>query len=281
MATGYGFYSALSNYRPFILFIWGSDVLVAPKRLLPRFHAKYSLAKADAVLVDSKVQGEAAVRLGCHPNKIVSFPWFNPQDVLEYFKEDRDDLRERLGWKNNIIVASSRSHEPIYNVECLIEAVPKVIKKNSKCRFLILGGGSLTNFLKRRVLELGIAKYVKFTGFVTRNDVINYINASDIYVSTSLSDGTSSSLLEAMTCKLPPVVTEIPGNKEWITDGQNGVLFPCRDSGSLADKLLCLINNEKLRRKLGNEAFNTVMSRADWHKSTEKLYEIIDKLAKE
>ena len=54
-----------------------------------------------------------------------------------------------------------------------------------------------------------------------------YLNAADIYVSTSLSDGTSLSLLEAMACSLPVVVTDIPANKEWITDGHNGFLC-CR-----------------------------------------------------
>lgn len=98
-----------------------------------------------------------------------------------------------------------------------------------------------------------------------------YLNASDVYVSTSLSDGTPSSLLEAITCKLPPVVNAIPGNEEWIIDGKDGVLFPCKNSVSLAHKLLFLISNERLRRKLGDEAFNTVKCKVNWYKSSEKL----------
>ena len=72
--------------------------------------------------------------------------------------------------------------------------------------------------------ELGIGEKVFFPGWIDKKEMSNYLNAADIYVSTSFSDGTSCSLLEAMACSLPVVVTNIEGNLEYIKDGVNKII---------------------------------------------------------
>lgn len=279
MATKYGFYSALFKLRPLVLIVWGSDILIAPKRFfLFRFMAKYSLKKADAVILDSEVQREAAIQLGCNPNKILKFPWFNLADVNP--KISKSEVRERLGWRNNTIVVSARSHEPIYGVEHLIEAIPHIVKEASESRFLIIGEGRLTQKLKRRIRELHLEEYVEFTGSLPREDVVAYVNASDIYVSTSLSDGTSASLLEAMTLGIPSVVTSIPGNREWIEDGCNGSLVPTKDPNKLAEAIISLLKDEDLRRKLGEKAAETVNVKVNWPQNSQTMANLISTLVR-
>jgi glycosyltransferase involved in cell wall biosynthesis len=101
--------------------------------------------------------------------------------------------------------------------------------------------------------------------------VIKYLSISDIYVSTSLSDGTSASLLEAMTCALPPVVTSIPANKEWIQDGWNGFLIPTRNVSHLVKKIVWLAKKEEIRLETGKKALETIRKRVNWQKSMETL----------
>jgi glycosyltransferase involved in cell wall biosynthesis len=96
---------------------------------------------------------------------------------------------------------------------------------------------------------------------------------SDIYVSTSLSDGTSASLLEAMITGLACVVSDIPGNKEWIVDGVNGMLFPARNHEKLAEKMIQLARDAELRKKLGEKAILTVRKRANWQENSKKFFE--------
>lgn len=277
MATKYGFYSTVLGYRPTVIIVWGTDVLIAPKRFFFfRFMAKYAFKNADAVILDSQVQKNAAIQLGCSPNKILKFPWFDLESVSP--KKSRDEIREKLGWRDNVIILSARSHEPIYGVEHLIEAIPKIVKEVTESRFLIIGGGHLTQSFKERVRELHIEKYVKFTGNLPREDVVAYVNASDIYVSTSLSDGTSASLLEAMTLTVPSVVTEIPGNKEWIKNGYNGYLIPVKDSKSLSEKIIQLIKNKEIGKKLGENARKTVEARVNWRKNMEAFGNLILRL---
>ena len=278
MATKYGFYSALAGYKPFILVIWGSDILVAPKRsFLRRFMVKFVLKKADAVIVDSDVQENAAISLGCKPQKILKFPWFDSDSVN--IKFSRSTIREKLGWRFNPIVISTRKHEPIYGVEYLIEAIPHIIKEAPNIRFLILGKGQLSEKLRQRVRDLGIEQHVNFMGQVTRGKLLACIKASDVYVSTSLSDGTSSSLLEAMTLKVPSIVTRIPGNVEWIKDGWNGILVPAKNPQQLAEKITLLIKDESLRKQIGESALNTINARIDWRTNCKKLDQLISKLA--
>ena len=78
--------------------------------------------------------------------------------------------------------------------------------------------------LEREVESLNINSSVKFLGRVPHEEMPNLLAQADIYVSTSLHDGTSVSLLEAMGSGAFPVVTDIPSNREWIINGENGFL---------------------------------------------------------
>lgn len=278
----YGFYSALSNYSPNILLVWGSDVLTAPRLFPFRFMAKYALKKADAVVADSKTEENACVSLGCDSHKIVKFPWIDLQPFLSKLEKDanlqgkiKERFKENMGWhKDDPMIISTRHHEPIYDVESLIFAIPYTIKEAKNARFLILGSGGLTEKLKKCVRELGVESHVRFLGKVTHNEMPKYLQMSDLYISTSLSDGTSASLLEAMVCKLPSIVTNIQANREWIENGRSGLLVPTQNPKALAENMINLLKNEDLRKSLGIEAYNTVMEKADWHKNSK----ILDKL---
>jgi len=279
----YGFYFALSNCSPFILFIWGSDVLVAPRYLPFRFMAKYSLKKAAAVVVDSNVQEKACISLGCDPGKIVKFPWVDLQPILAqvnnnagYYKRNAENLRRNVEWhEDNPIVISTRHHEPIYNLECLIQAIPRVAKEIPTARFLILGKGGLTQKLKDSVAALGVGSSVKFVGQVPFAEIPKLLRMADIYVSTSLSDGTSASLIEAMTCEIPVIVADIPGNREWIKDGFNGLLFPIKDSEALAERMTRLLKDKNLGKSLAAKAYETVIEKADWQRNSKLLDDLI------
>ncbi len=278
-ASTYGFYSAYSNFHPFILLVWGSDVLVFPRKYFPlKPLVVYSLRKADVVVVDSEVQREAAIKLGCKPKKIVKFPWVN-LNGFKSSKSQRRKIRRECDWTDDdIVVISLRNHRPIYGVEYLVDAISRIVNKNRDIKFLILGEGPLTKGFKAKVWKFTKSGHVKFMGIVPHEKVADYLSAADIYVSTSFSDGTSASLLEAMACSLSPVVTEIDGNKEWVEDKTNGFLVPLANSKKLAEKILLLADNHELRKKLQAKAEETVRTRVHWRRNIRRLTKIIDGL---
>jgi glycosyltransferase involved in cell wall biosynthesis len=278
-ALSYGFYSALTSFKPHFLFVWGSDVLIWPKKsAIFKSVVEHSLKKADAILVDSNVQAKACLRLGAAPDKIVKIPWFDINDVrnIQIKNEDRTKIRLNLGIsEDETVIISTRSHEQVYSVETLILAVSKVVDHEQKVKFLIVGGGSKTPNLKRLAEKQGVLEKVVFTGKTSRKKVLQYLQLSDLYVSTSLSDGTSASLLEAMACKIPPIVTDIPGNREWIKNGENGLLFPVKDYKALAENIIKLLKDDATKKSLGKKAHDTVVKKANWRKNSKLLDDLI------
>jgi len=262
-----GFYCALTDFHPFLATAWGSDVLIeARKSLILRAFGQFTLRLADAVIVDSEVQRRAVLDLGCNPSKIYCFPWGID---LKKFKPAKDiTLRVQLGWSNERIIISTRMHFPHYGIEHLLKAIPLILAKAKDVRFLIIGDGPLLQHHKNLVNELGVGDKVKFLGLVPNDHMPTFLNCADIYVSTSYSDGTSASLLEAMACGLPIVATKIPANEEWIIAGENGFLVPAADSLKLAECIVAILQNDRMRLRMGRKNLRLASQRADWKKNS-------------
>jgi L-malate glycosyltransferase len=92
-------------------------------------------------------------------------------------------------------------------------------------------------------------------------------------------DGSSVSLMEALACGLPCLVSDIPGNKEWIIEGENGWLFRDGDADDLAEKIMYAIKNRRSFKKIGEAARKTAEQKADWKKNFGKLLETYEKVA--
>ncbi len=276
----YGFYTALAHYHPLLQIAWGSDVFVAPNQNpLYHFIVEYSLKHADLVTIDCQTGKRALVALGYPAEKVVVFPWgidqerFNPNI-------DGESVRRELGWEGNVIIICTRAHDPIYGMEYLIQAIPEVVLRHQEARFLLIGSGSLTGKLKQMVRDSNMEGHVKFTGNVPNDVLGKYLNASDFYVSASLSDGTSISLLEAMGCGLPVVVTDVEAILEWIQDGVNGLVVPKRDPLALAQRICQLIEDKTLRQSFGQRNYKIATERAFFDDNMNVLEDMCRLLAK-
>ena len=272
-----GFCCGRAGVHPLVAAAWGSDIQIeARKSSILRFFAKLTVRSADAVVVDSEVQREAVFSFGCSPSKVCCFPWgidldrFRPQDSLQ--------ARQELGWISNRIVVSTRKHSSLYGVEYLIRAMPRILESVKDARFLIVGAGPLLDYHKSLVRQLGIQETVRFLGYVDNGQLPKILNAADVYVSTSFSDGSSASLMEALGCGLPVVVTDIPGNKEWINDGENGFLVPPGDGLALAVCIVRLLQEGELRLRMRQANLTLARKKADWKTNSLVLERCIDRL---
>lgn len=273
----YGFYVAMSGFHPHVLLIWGSDVLLLPqKSRLHLLKTLFTLRVADMVVVDSDVQKDAAIRYGCDPRKIVCFPW--AVDLGRFVPRPAVSERNREGWYT---VLCARTHEPIYGIEYLLEAIPLVVGKIPTTKFVFVGSGSLTDKYREFVSEHGLDSKVEFSGLVPHEKMPDILASCDVYVTPSLSDGSSATLLEAMACAKPCVATNIPGNREWINNNVSGILVPPRDPRSIAGAIVRLLKEPETARKLGREARLTVEQKADLRRSLgffeSRLIELVER----
>lgn len=124
--------------------------------------------------------------------------------------------------------------------------------------------------------ELGLVDIVYFAGMLDDRGMAQYLNATDIYMTTSLSDGTSACMLEAMACGLPVIVSDAPAYFEWVEDGINGYIVPRRNSTVLAERLIALLQDPVQCRKMGQRNLQIARERADWERNSdvfEGIYE--------
>jgi L-malate glycosyltransferase len=118
-----------------------------------------------------------------------------------------------------------------------------------------------------------VLEQVHFPGHVSQVDLARYYRSSDLYLSASHSDGSSISLLEAMACGLPALVSDIPGNREWINPGEQGWWFPDGDHRLMADAIIQAVEQRERLPEMGQSARQVSEQRADWNSNFPKLLE--------
>lgn len=239
----YGFFSLLVKKVPKICFIFGSDILIQPKKSWLHSHftklVLYQFTKVFGPGID--LLNVAKNEYGLAKNKI------SVNSIVGIKAEEINTKRE-----GSEIVFSCRSFEPLYNVELLIKAVPQVLKIKPEIKFILAGDGSLRNQLEAMVRKFEVDDNVEFLGIISNQEILNYMGNSSVYVSTSKSDSFHVSLLEALAAGCFPVVTNIWANRNLIIDGYNGFLVPINDPGILANRIIEALMNKPVDQKVIN-----------------------------
>lgn len=277
--TSYGHLALLSGFHPLVITAWGSDILVAPKEsLITKWNVKYVLKKAQLITCDAEHMKEAMIELGVDSSKIRIINFGIDTRKFSPGKKNQE-IKDKLKIFNSPIVISLRSLEPIYDISTLIKSVPFVLKEVPETKFIIIGNGSEKKNLKRLAESLGVLKAIRFIGWISNEKLPSYLRISDVYVSTSLSDGgISSSTAEAMACGLSVVITNGGDNKKWVRDNKEGFTVPVRKSKILAEKVIYLLKNKEIREKFSKDARQMIEQRNNYYKEMEKIEEIYKNL---
>jgi glycosyltransferase involved in cell wall biosynthesis len=270
-----GFMAALSGFRPLLLMPWGSDILISPSQsFLYRWVTKHTLGKADMITCDCETVKRRIIELSGFPEeRIVVIPWginlgaFNPM-------VSGTEIRGQLGWVDKKVIIMTRRFEPIYGIEYFIQALMHVVQHEPNVRVILAGTGLLEERIRGLVDQLGLTPYVHFPGMIPNHELPKYLASADLYVTSSLSDGSSNALMEAMACGLPVVVSDIAAHYEWVEDGVNGFIVPCRDSERLAQCIIRLLKNNELQRQMGESNWHIAQTRADWNKNFARVESI-------
>ncbi|MEO0224935.1 MAG: glycosyltransferase, partial [candidate division WOR-3 bacterium] len=145
-------------------------------------------------------------------------------------------------------------------------------------KLLIVGDGSLKPKLVGKVQQLSLNNYVFFTGSIEHKKLPLYYSASDIFLLLSSYENFSNAVLEAMSCELPVIATNVGGFPLQIKDGVNGFLVNYGDIKDLCEKILYLANNSELRIKMGKTNRKEILEKYNWESSAKKVLNLYEDL---
>lgn len=269
---GPAYIAAQTGFSPLVSMSWGADILhdgeVSPHA---REKIQTTLYNSTLLIDDCQAVTRQAVHGYGYPRtRIYRFPWGVD---LEHFSPDGSGrLREKMGWQKNFVFLSIRSFEPIYGVDFTLQAFILAAQQNPDLRMFLFGKGSQEQLLRKMAEQSAISNRVHFGGYLERQDLPDAYNSADIFLSASHSDGSSVSLMEALACGTPAIVSNIPGNLEWVTQGDQGWIFPDGDHEAMAMQML-LASRERNLSNMSTRARSLALTNANWQQNFMVLLE--------
>ncbi len=271
---------SLTGFKPIAAMSWGFDLMQDVDQSNGNLEkgAKSACCQRMLLLVDCQATAKKRSGWDFPAQRIINFPWGVD---LDYFSPgDGTELRKKLGWENNFILLCNRSWEPRYGVDIVLKAFFEAHREKPDLRLLLVGDGSLTAKFNALIEEAGAGKWIHQPGRISLQKLPDYYRASDLYVSASHVDGSSVSLLEAMACGKPVVVSDIPANLEWVQSGANGWIFQDGDVNGLARVMVQSSSSINKLGEMGNQNRQLAERKADWKKNSMRLFDAYE-LARE
>ena len=250
-----------------ILTPWGSDLLVN-NSLFKKIWLIFLFKKAKYTICDSERLKNTAIKLGAKKNKI----------LISMFGIDTNSYKAQrsvFSDEKKIVIGSNRKFEKIYDVLTLLKTAKSICENRDDILFLIAGDGSLKLELKKYVLREKLSNKIIFLGLLNKEEMHDFYNKIDIFVSTSLSDGgLSSSIAEAMSFERVVIATNNSDNSLWIKDHKNGYLFENKDSVKLRKIIELVLKNKNKNVLVGKSARKVIELNYSYKKEMMKVNEI-------
>lgn len=235
------------------------------------FFARYCYNRCSLLLIPSKNVEKLLKEKGIKTKtKVVHLG----TDVAKFIPPiDKKSAKKKIGIspKKSVVGFCGRIGRE-KGIPTLYNAFRKLQITHKNAVLLIVGSG-----LKDTEESLLQEKNIILAG--SKDNVVPYLQAMDVYVLPSLTETTSISTLEAMSCGLAVVVTPVGFVKSYIKEGKNGMFFPKKNAGVLSKKLAKLLKSEKLRQKLGNAARKTVIKSFNWDSTVRGIEKAIESAA--
>ena len=252
-STSYGLLAAVSGFHPLIISTWGRDIIDSPRdSWILKKVVQYNLSKADVITSTSlmlKKETQKYIQTG---QKVHHIPFGIDTEKFIVNSELKDN--------NTIYIGTVKSLEEKYGISYLIQAFAQVKMQITNVELIIVGVGSLFNKLVKLAESLGINNSITFTGKVENDEVVHYLHKMDIFVVPSISESETFGVaaVEASACGLPVIASNIGGLPEVVIDGKTGFLIDPENIDDLTEKLLILINDKMMRKKMGEEGRNYI-----------------------
>lgn len=260
---------------PLVGMSWGSDILVhASEDIEQREKIVKTLKDVDSLIVDCKsVINKLNEWVPDFNIPYTQFPWGVELKRFKTLpKKCSLALRDELGWKNDTVIISTRSWSSLYGIPTLIEAFYLLLQQLPDAKLVLVGDGELREQVWFQIKNLNIEDKIHCPGHLHESDLPLWYGVADIYISTSLGDGSSVSLLEAMACGLPAIVHNKHGNLEWVQDMENGWLVDCQNPEAICETIFKAIRSTALLKKMSVINREKILDKADWVMNSKNIF---------
>ena len=241
----------LIKKKKLIISIHGSDIYNVALRSKLNFKlCKFALMRSDFLIVNSEYVKKKIIKgFGINKNKIKIISIGVRVDLFKPMNKEICRKKLGLGLRGKIILFAGNIIE-IKGVIYLIEAINLVRKKyrDDTIKCILLGAKFNSKYVSSILKKIKIFKLediIKLVGPVPYNEVPFWINASDVFVLPSLSEGFGLAALEALACRVPVVAARVGGLKEFIKDGETGFTVEPGNSKSIADIVTYILDSGK------------------------------------
>ena len=263
--------------KPFIVTTRGIDLHLSLNNYLWKKALLITLNNADYITSNNAIHIEELKKF-TSKKKLVLMPNGLDYNIYKFKNKNEARIKLNLGNKQKIILYVGFLIER-KRVDVLINIFNKLTKKHDFLKLIIVGEGPLHTDLKNLAEALNIKDKIIFTGEVKPNKVVDYMNASDIFVLPSSYEGRPNVIIEAMACKLPVVTTNVGDVSELIKNGKEG--FVVNNDNEMYNSIEKLLSDKNLRNKLSNAAFESVKkSNPNWSICAKEYKKIYNKILK-
>lgn len=175
--------------------------------------------------------------------------------------------------KKNITVITVGRFVEQKDYPTAIKAMSDVMEKNQNVRFKIIGHGELESKVRDWVIEYNISSKTEI--LINPPNVLHHLCNADIYLSTSLFEGTSNSIMEALDASLPVVTTDVGDNNQLVKEGFNGFLTKTNDIEALSNAIIKLAESKELRDQMGINGNNLLKSEFGFERFRDRYLDLI------
>lgn len=270
-ATSYGLVGALSGFHPFVISSWGTDVMKFPnKNFVAKSILKFNFRKADLLCATSNTIKKCIAEVVKKEVTVLPFG----VDVNTFIKKEVDSLFQ----KTDFVLGSIKPLEQLYNIDVLIKSFANLYERHPHLRLLIAGEGGEEKQLKELADRLKVSHAIKFTGRIPFKEISNYYNMIDVLVNISEYESFGVSVVEAMACSKPVVVTNVGGLKDLVKDDTFGLKVEVRNEEQTVTAIESLILDKVKYKLIAENSRNYVVENYDWNKNLEQMIYLYNQL---
>ncbi len=258
---------------PLIVSVWGNDfTLHAPSTRLMRHYTRWTMQVADGLHAD------------CHRDIRLAREWEFSVEKPNLVAPGNGGVRSDIFYPGaqpveEPIIINPRGFRPYIRNDTFFKAIALVLAKQPNAKFIcaLMAGDSQA---MQWIRELNIGHAVELLRPLSHRQMADVFRRTQIVVSPSTHDGTPNSLLEGLACGCFPIAGDLESIREWITPGENGLLFDSTNPQSIAAAILSGLENKSLRNKAAHLNQKIIATRAEYKQNMERAEEFYEEVKK-